>query len=595
VDLVNHPKYAVKAANQGTSWMQDTNTANGLLRRTNWNAVNWRQAERNVRNLRQRIFRATQANDLRRVRSLQKLMLRSYSNILMSVRRVTQVNAGKYTPGVDKLVVKTPAARGQVVDFLATYQPWRACPVRRVYIPKASDGTKLRPLGIPTVIDRCMQARVKNALEPEWEARFEGTSYGFRPGRGCHDAIGAVYNLGRPNKRKKWVVDADIKGAFDNINQEFLLRTLGGVPGRELIRQWLQAGIMEDGAFHETPAGTPQGGVISPLLLNVALHGMEAALGVIRGFRGKIVGKRAVVRYADDFVVFCESKEDAERVKDVLLPPWLAERGLSLSPEKTRIVHLTEGFDFLGFNVRHYEAPKTSKSGYKLLIRPSKKAVVAKRKDLRDAWLRLKGQNVIAVLRALNPIIRGWANYHRRVVASETFREMDNWMLYRAKRYARFTHPTKPWKWRKARYWGKLNKERKDNWVFGDKQSGSYLLKFSWFKIVRHELVRGAASPDDPSLRDYWWERGKVNALHLIPSDKKMAVAQDWRCRLCGMALMNGEELHRHHKNPRTMGGTDAYSNRELVHLYCHQQETCRQFPRGTRAKPDDEQTIDVS
>jgi RNA-directed DNA polymerase len=227
--------------------MQSSGNANGPERRTDWHAIDWRKADRIVRNLRQRIFRASQANDLRRVRSLQKLMLRCYSNTLLCVRRVTQVNAGKFTPGVDRLVVKTPAARGALVDRLTTTQPWRAHPVRRVYIPKSNG--KQRPLGIPTVTDRALQARVKNALEPEWEARFEGTSYGFRPGRGCHDALGRIYLLARPHLRKKWVVDADIKGAFDNIDHDFLLQALGDAPGRELVRQWLKAGVLEDGAF----------------------------------------------------------------------------------------------------------------------------------------------------------------------------------------------------------------------------------------------------------------------------------------------------------------------------------------------------------
>jgi RNA-directed DNA polymerase len=242
--------------------MQSHGLANGPERRTDWNAIDWRKAQRIVRNLRQRIFRATQAGDFRKVRSLQKLMLRCHSNILMSVRRVTQINAGKNTPGVDKLVVKTPAARGRLVDQLATGQPWQSKPVRRVYIPKANG--KLRPLGIPAVFDRCLQALVKNALEPEWEARFERSSYGFRPGRGCHDAIGKIFLLASGVKRKRWVVDADIAGAFDNINHDFLLRTIGPAPGRELIRHWLKAGVMEDGVVHETPLGTPQGGVITP-------------------------------------------------------------------------------------------------------------------------------------------------------------------------------------------------------------------------------------------------------------------------------------------------------------------------------------------
>ncbi len=569
--------------------MQSESSANGPKGRTIWDLVDWREAGESVTSLRQRIFKAARANDLRKVRSLQKLMLRNHSNILMSVRRVTQVNAGKNTPGVDKVLVKTPAARGKLVDLLATLQPWRTSPVRRVYIPKKTDSNKRRPLGIPTILDRCLQAMVKNALEPEWEARFEGSSYGFRPGRSPHDAIGKIYNLARPNMRKKIAVDADIKGAFDNICQDFILKTIGDVPGRALIEQWLQAGYLEDGRYHDTPTGTPQGGVISPLLLNIALHGMEAALGVTHDIRGKIIGKRAVVRYADDFVVFCETEEDALDVRDRVLPAWLAERGLSLSEEKTRIVHLSEGFDFLGFNVRHYPCPQTSRSGYKLRITPSKKAVLGKVGEIRDIWLALHGHSVKAVLWKLNPIIRGWANYYRKSVASKTFSKLDNWMFRRQVRFARHTHPEKSWKWMCKRYWGKLNDTRDDNWVFGDKQSGKFLLKFGWFKIVRHELVRGASSPDDPELRDYWWERQKVNANHLSAGDIDMANDQGWVCRLCGMDLINGEELHRHHTKPRARGGSDARRNRELVHLFCHQQETRRQFGEGKDSPPVDD------
>jgi RNA-directed DNA polymerase len=497
-------------------------------------------------------------------------MLRSRANTLMSVRQVTQVNAGKYTPGIDKLVVKTPAARGKLVDLLSTCQPWRARPVRRVYVPKANG--KARPLGIPTVLDRCLQTRVKNALEPCWEAQFEGSSYGFRPGRGCHDALAKIYQLAVPTRRKKWVVDADIKGAFDNIDHGFLLQAIGNCPGRGLIKQWLEAGYVEDGVVRQTPRGTPQGGCISPLLLNIALHGMEEALGVQHNCRGHVVGKRAVVRYADDFLVFCESQEDARAVVEQVLPAWLAKRGLSLSQEKTRVVHLTTGFDFLGATVRHYAAPKTRKAGYKLLITPSKKSVLEKRKELRDVWRRLKGQPIQAVLSRLNPIVRGWANYYRTVVSSKAFAKFDGWMFRRAVRYVNHTHPRKPRCWKKEKYWGRLNKERDDPWVFGDKQTGRYLLKFRWTRIVRHTLVRGRSSPDDPRLKDYWWSRQKVSSRYLSESDLKLAVAQDWACPLCGMELINGEELQRHHKEPRGEGGSDSYSNRQLVHLYCHQQ-----------------------
>ena len=312
---------------------ESSSYANVTQRRTHWNSVNWRKANRVVRNLRQRIFRASTEGNLKKVRSLQKLMLRSYSNILISVRRATQVNKGKNTPGVDKMLVKTPMARSRLAEELTRYPPWKAEPVRRIYIPKG-DGKKQRPLGIPTIRDRCHQAMVKNALEPHWEARFEGTSYGFRPGRSTHDAIARVYTIARPHCKKKWLVDADIKGAYDNIDHEFLLKTMGSFPGKELIKQWLKAGYMERGRIHKTETGVPQGGVISPLLFNIALHGAELVLGIRYDNWGRNQSKHAIVRYADDMLAFCESKEDAEEVMQIL-KDWLKERGLELSPEKT--------------------------------------------------------------------------------------------------------------------------------------------------------------------------------------------------------------------------------------------------------------------
>ena len=350
---------------------------------------------------------------------------------------------------------------------------------------------------------------------------------------------------------------------------------------------------MEDEIFHETPQGTPQGGVISPLLLNIALHGMEAALGVRHDSRGQIRGPRAVVRYADDEVVFCESREDAEKAKEEL-SAWLAERGLTLSEEKARIVHLTEGFDFLGFNVRHYHCPKSTRTGYKLLIRPSKKSVSAVREKLRAAWLELKGHSITAVLYRLNPIIRGWANYFRTGVSSRVFGKLDNWMFIREVRHVKRTHPNKSEDWRVKRYWGKLNPEREDRWVFGNvkpnRKTGRhyYLLKFSWFKIERHVLVKGTSSPDDPSLREYWWQRRRVNIRHMSASDLDMANDQGWVCPMCGQELNNGEALERHHLTARSEGGSDEQANRVLVHLYCHQQETAawrkrRRMSRETR------------
>ncbi len=273
--------------------------ANRTEELTNWNAIDWRETNRHVRNLRQRIFRATQEGDWDKVQSLQRLMLRSRANVQQSVRRVTQVNQGKDTPGIDKVLVKTPVERGKLVDEMSQLTPWRAIPVKRVYIPKANG--QQRPLGIPTIKDRALQAMVKNALEPSWEAKFEAISYGFRPGRSAQDAIMQIWEIAA-HKQKAWILDADISGCFDNINQDHLLETIGPFPARELIRQWLKAGYVEYGQLHETPTGTPQGGVISPLLANISLHGMETALGI--WYSGKKspqrVGSCAVIRFADD-------------------------------------------------------------------------------------------------------------------------------------------------------------------------------------------------------------------------------------------------------------------------------------------------------
>jgi RNA-directed DNA polymerase len=538
---------------------------------TDWNAIDWRKVQRSVSNLRRRIFRASKEGDHRKVRSLQKLVLRSYANALLSVRRVTQINVGRNTPGVDMLVVKTPEARSELVDHIRSYQPWKARPARRVYIPKANG--KMRPLGIPTVIDRVMQAIVKNALEPSWEARFEPASYGFRPGRGCHDAIAKIFSIARPNKRKKWVLDADIEGAFDSISHQRVLEAIGSFPARELIHRWLKAGYVQMGTLHQSKAGVPQGGVISPLLMNIALHGMEQALGVRYDRRGQIKGNRALVRYADDWVVFCESKEDAQAAR-LQAKEWLLKRGLHLSAGKTRIVHLTEGFDFLGFNIRHYPAPRTARSGYKLLIKPSKESVSNFKERMRHEWTDLKGHNAMEILKRLNPIVRGWANYFRIGVSKHTFETLDRWMLTRCARHVRSNHSRKGWRWCRKKYWGALNPKRADRWVFGDKSKGAYLLKLSWTPIRRHVLVKGAASPDDPALRGYWIarERRKIDNDLLPPRLIGLARAQRGRCSHCGTSLFNGEALHRHHLLPKSKGGTDKRSNLRLLHLYCHQQ-----------------------
>jgi RNA-directed DNA polymerase len=486
---------------------------------------------------------------------------------------------------VDKKVVINAIARGKLVEELSYLTPWQAKPAKRVYIPK--NNGKYRPLGIPVIKDRCLQAMVKNALEPYWEARFEGISYGFRPGRSCQDAMQKIYHFAQSGSRKEWVIDADISQAFDTIDHAYLLKAIGQFPARELIKQWLKAGYVDRGVFVETTTGTPQGGVISPLLANIALHGMEEALKVYKRLpngtdivttqgvkydkQGLSVGQLAVVRYADDFVVFCESRERAEEVLEIL-KNWLYDRGLRLSTEKTRIVHLSEGFDFLGFTVRRYKRPRSTRTGWKLLITPSKASVRRLRERLRQEWYGLKGRNVATVLRRLNPIIRGWAQYYRGMASSKAFVKLDHWMCHKELRYAKSQHSNKRTWWLRARYFGRLNPGRNDQWVFGNKDTGEYLQKFSWFKIQRHILVRGTASPDDARLREYWQKRGKAQAKNLPANRERVAVRQQGKCQRCGASLFNGETVHLHHKIWKSRGGTDDSSNLELVHLICHQQ-----------------------
>jgi len=495
--------------------MRESSHANGPTAGYEWAEVNWTKVNRVVKNLRQRIFRATLAGDLKKVRSLQKLMLRSRSNAMQSVRRVTQQNKGKNTPGADGIVVRTDRAREKMVETLLSHRSWRVQPVRRVYIPKANN--KQRPLGIPTIFCRCRQAMAKNALEPEWEARFESTSYGFRPGRSCQDAIARIATLAWGNRRKKWVIDADIEGAFDNISHAHLLKAIGHCPARDLIRQWLKAGYMEMGRLHATPAGTPQGGVISPLLANIALHGMEQALSIRRdGFGHSHQGSRAVVRYADDFVVFCESRADAA-VCVQILQRWLAKRGLRLSEEKTRIVHLQDGFDFLGFNIRHYRDRRTQ-SGWKLLITPSKESIAQVKEKLRAIWRQGLHLPLKALIGRLNSVIRGWAYYFRTQVATKTFNGLDTWMFHRQLRFVKHRHSRKTWKWLRSHYWGQLHPTRRDQWVFGVLTTGLYLQKFRWVSIRRHTMVKGSASPDDSLLRAYWDKRkARAERLCALP------------------------------------------------------------------------------
>ena len=380
-------------------------------RTEDWKTLPWKKFQRNVFRIQKRIYQAQIRGDFKRVRRLQRLLLRSYSARCLAVRQVSQDNRGKNTPGVDGIARLTPPKRMRMVGQLCTFSQ-SPSPIRRVYIPKASNPNERRPLGIPVMRDRAEQALVKLALEPEWEARFEPNSYGFRPGRCPQDAIEAIFNHIR--LKPKYVLEADIEKCFDRIDHQALLTKLNSIPTiNRLVRGWLKAGIFENGEISASEAGTPQGGIVSPLLANIALHGLETV--IMAAFPKR--HRPAIIRFADDFVILCEDVSILQASRN-LAEKWFAETGLTLKPNKTFITHTLyvyegrTGFDFLGFTVRQFVVGKHhSKRGYKVVIKPSVKAQRRHLEQMEELIRTHRGSNQTALIAALNPRIRGWTNY----------------------------------------------------------------------------------------------------------------------------------------------------------------------------------------
>jgi RNA-directed DNA polymerase len=459
-----------------------------------WEQSDWPQRERNVRRLQARIVKATQAGRWNKVKALQRLLTCSFSGKALAVKRVTD-NRGKRTPGVDGIIWQTPASKHKAIGTLRRrgYQPQ---PLRRVHIPKANG--KLRPLGIPTMKDRAMQALHLLALEPVAETTADNHSYGFRSGRSTADAIAQSFHMLCRKDSATWVLEGDIRGCFDNINHEWMLRHIPA--DKEVLHKWLKAGFVENRVLFPTEAGTPQGGIISPTLANLTLDGLERLLKEKFSPRRTPSPKVNLIRYADDFIITGGTKELLENEVRPLVEQFMRDRGLQLSPEKTCVTHIETGFDFLGQNLRKF--------GGKLLIQPSKKNTHTFLDKMRQVIRRNRGYSQADLIRQLNPMIRGWACYHRHVAAKRTFKKVD-WALWHSLwRWAKYRHSGKGSRWVIQRYWHPLGGR---NVFAADTGKRTPDGKPIWFRLVnpvaisirRHTRIRGQANPFDPCWHSY--------------------------------------------------------------------------------------------
>jgi len=549
-----------------------------------WNEIPWKIIQRKVFKLQKRIYRAASRGNGVLAKGLQKLLLKSYYAKLLAVRQVTQLNRGKKTAGVDGIKSLTPVQRLSLASRLSL--TYKAKAVRRVWIPKPGRDEK-RPLGIPTVEDRARQALVKMALEPYWESQFEETSYGFRPGRSTHDAVARIYLV--INKKPNYVLDADISKCFDKINHTYLLKKLQ-CPSkvRHQVKTWLKAGIMDGGAFEKPEAGTPQGGVISPLLANIALDGMirdvESQFPMYYySKKGLYTPPVRIIRYADDFVVLHPELEVIHKAKTAI-EAWLKPVGLELKPEKTRICHtlnqlvtgseltVTPGFDFLGFNIRQYPVgkhksgknPQGKLLGYKTLIKPSKKSIKAHHVALKEVIKTHKTASQARLIGRLNPMIKGWANYYSGVAAKETFSSEDMvlWQMLRAWSVSRRGRKQKAQAIRKY-----YRKGRHGTWTFAT-TDGSTLWKHQDVEIKRHTLVKSDKSPYDGDW--VYWSTRRGQDIEAPTRVAKLLKKQKGKCPYCGQYFTSSDLLEVDHIIPRSQGGKDEYKNLQLLHAHCH-------------------------
>jgi RNA-directed DNA polymerase len=559
-----------------------------------WSKVPWKKLEQHCFRIQKRIYRASQRGNQRAVQKLQKLLMKSEAARLLAVRRVTQENQGKKTAGVDGVKSVKPKERFLMAQQLHPkhWKRRKSPPVRRVWIPKPGKDEK-RPLGIPTMYERARQCLAKCALEPEWESKFEANSYGFRPARSAHDAIDAIFNGIR--YKAKFVLDADLKACFDNINQEALLEKLYTYTVmKHAVKGWLKAGVLENGVFAPTEAGTPQGGTISPLLANIALQGMEEA--ILSKRNRKHVEQPILIRYADDYVVL---HSDLEKLKQAeqKLTDWLADMGLFMNPKKTSITHtLTPyegrvGFDFLGFSIRQYPVGKTPTGkntvgkplGFKTIIKPSKEAIKRHILALNHHMKRMRSYPQWKLIQKLNPVIWGWSNYYRTVVSSDIFSTCDRHVWFQLQSWARRRHPRKPRSWIDAKYWKQV-----DGIDTFCTPLGAKLRLHRKTAIQRHEKVRGTASPYDGNLL-YWSQRLQTHPL-MHTRKAKLLQKQKGKCRWCELHFRDGDILEIDHIDHDH--GNDTLSNLILIHLHCHDERHAKHtkpFWNSRRSKTNDQ------
>ena len=523
-----------------------------------WKSIDWKKAEAEVSRLQARIAKATQEKKWNTVKRLQYLLSHSYYAKALAVRKVT-TNKGKHTPGIDKELWNTPAVKMRNVLIL-TDKGYKAKPLRRVLVEKPGKKKK-RPLGIPCMYDRAMQALYALALDPVSETTADEKSVGFRRGRSAQDACEYIFTALSRRTSPEWVLEGDIKGCFDHISHDWLI---DHIPmDKSVLKQFLKAGFVFQNELFPTDEGTPQGGVISTILANMALDGMQKVLsdrfhtnrlGKI-DLRFKNAHKVNLVRYADDFIVTAATKEIAEEAKEIIRG-FLCTRGLELSEEKTLITHVDDGFDMLGWTFRRFKE--------KLIVKPSKKSVKALNASLHNTVLeRGKAWRQEDLIRVLNRQLRGWANYHQSVCAKDAFSRTDHILYEMLWCWAKRRHPKKNRKWITANYWYSKGLR---NWVFSTKNAE--LIRLGEVPIIRHTKVRMSANPYLDS--EYFIQRKIQNGMKRLSGRfKKIWRNQNGCCYHCGQPMEISDEREIFYKIPKSMGGKDDVPNMAYVHKYC--------------------------